>query len=193
MNFRQLVEQNRTCRRFKESEPVSMDVLEDLVDLARLTPSGGNLQPLKYVLSASNEMNQTIFDNLAWAAYLKDWSGPEPGERPAAYIIIMGDGDIAKNIDCDHGIAAQTMLLGAVEKGLAGCTFASIKREKLAKALDLPENLRIMLILALGAPVEERVVYPVADDDDIKYWRDGKGVHHVPKRSLSEIITARYF
>lgn len=192
MDFRQLVESNRSCRRFKESEPVAMSVLEDLVDLARLSPSGGNLQPLKFVLSCSKDTNQTIFDNLAWAAYLRDWPGPEPGERPAAYIMILGDSGVAKNIDCDHGIAIQTMLLGARAKGLAGCTFASIKREKLAKVLDLPENLRIMLILALGAPLEEQVVDTVGDDKSIKYWRDDKGVHHVPKRSLSEIITARY-
>ena len=116
----ELVKQNRSCRRFYQDHAVTMDTLKALVELGRLSASAANLQPLKYILSCNPEKNAAIFDCLAWAAYLKDWPGPEPGERPAAYIIILGDTTIAKSVGCDHGIAAQSMLLGAREQGLAG-------------------------------------------------------------------------
>lgn len=109
------VEANRSYRRFHQDRPVEAGLLRELVDLARLSPSAANLQPLKYVLSSSAELNQKVFPTLAWAGYLADWNGPAPGERPAAYIVILGDTEIAKNFGCDHGIAAQSIMLGAVE------------------------------------------------------------------------------
>ena len=109
-------------------------------------------------------------------------------ERPSAYVIILGDTAIARNFGCDHGIAAQTILLGATEKGLGGCMIGNIRREELRNALSVPEHLEILLVLALGKPVEEVVIEPVAADGKIRYWRDSDGVHHVPKRALDDII-----
>jgi nitroreductase len=125
---------------------------------------------------------------LAWAAYLKEWPGPSPGERPAAYIIILGDTQIAKGFGCDHGIAAQSILLGAREKGLAGCMIGLIKREELREALSIPSRYEVLLVIALGKPREQVVIDELAPGGDIKYWRDRDGVHHVPKRPLKEII-----
>jgi nitroreductase len=115
-----LVRKNRSCRRFYQQEAVSLDTLRELVDLARLSASGANRQPLKYILSCEPGRNARVFAQLAWAAYLKDWGGPVEGERPAAYIVILGDKEIANSFGVDHGISAQSMLLGATEKGLGG-------------------------------------------------------------------------
>lgn len=186
--IRELVIRNRSCRRFDESVPVSRQTLEALVDLARLSPSAANLQPLKYILSCEPELNGTIFPHLAWAGYLKDWPGPSEGERPAAYIIILGDTQISRSAGCDHGIAAQSMLLGAVEKGLAGCMIGLIRREDLREVLEIPAQYEILLVVALGRPREKAVIEPVGSGGDIKYYRDDDGTHHVPKRSLDEII-----
>jgi nitroreductase len=164
-----------------------MDLLEELVDLARNSASGGNKQSLKYILCNSAEMNKQIFPTTAWAGYLKDWPGPEEGERPAAYIIILGDHEISRNFYCDHGIAAQSILLGATERALGGCIIGSIQRDKLRKVLGIEEHYEILLILALGKP-KEKVVLEEAKDGDIRYWRDDEQVHHVPKRPLEEII-----
>ncbi len=183
-----LVFRNRSYRRFQESYKIDEHTLRDLIKLARLTPSGANLQPLKYLLSNEPVKNDKIFPNLAWAGYLKNWPGPIEGERPSAYVIILGDKAITKNFGCDHGIAAQTILLGATEKGLGGCMIGSINRENLRKALHIPAEYEILLVLALGKPVEEVVIQPVVPGGEIKYWRDEKGVHHVPKRALKEII-----
>lgn len=188
MQFRDLVEKNRSYRRFDESRPVTREMLVELVELARLTPSAANRQPLRYFLSADPETNAKIFPTLAWAAYLKDWAGPAPGERPTGYIVILVDTTTAKDWWCDDGIAAQTMLLGAVDRGFGGCMIGAILKESLRQALALPDPLHIRLVLALGAPAERVVIEPLEPGGDIRYWRGIDGIHHVPKRPLSELI-----
>jgi len=186
--IKDLVTKNRSCRRFYQEKKIEEQTLRQLVNLARLSASAGNLQSLKYILSCDAEKNDAIFQHLRWAAYLTHWPGPDEGERPAAYIVILGDTKISKNFYCDHGIAAQSILLGAVEKGLGGCIFASIDREALRKTLNIDKHLEILLVIALGVPKEKVVLEEVADDGNIKYWRSSDGTHHVPKRKLDNII-----
>ncbi len=179
---------NRSYRRFHENLEIKREDLLDLVELARLSPSAANMQPLKFILSNTGEKNSLVFPSLAWAAYLKEWPGPGEGERPSAYIIVLGDNEISKNILWDHSIVAQSMLLGAVEKGLGGCIIASVKKEKLREALRIPVRYEIMLVLALGKPKETVHIEPLGPEGDIRYWRDDKGVHHVPKRSREDLV-----
>lgn len=186
--IRDMIIRNRSFRRFFEDVAITKDTLRELVDLARLSASAANKQPLKYILSNDPEKNATIFQYLGWAGYLEGWDGPKEGERPAAYIIILGDNAISENINCDHGIAAQSILLGAVERGLGGCILASVKRQLLRDDLGIPERYAILLVIALGKPKEKVVIETVDEDGDIKYWRDEADVHHVPKRPLDEII-----
>ena len=190
--IRDLIIKNRSYRRFYQNVPVEMSTLQDLVDLARQSPSAANKQPLKYILSNQHSVNELIFSELAWAGYLKDWPGPGEGERPAAYILLLADRKISRAIDCDHGIAAQSILLGAAEIGLGGCILSSIDREKVSEALDIPSDLEILLAIALGKPKEKVILEEMPEDGDFKYWRDAEGRHHVPKRSLSEIVSAEF-
>lgn len=190
--LRDLVKANRSCRRFYEDHQVALNTLEELVDLARLSASAANLQPLKYIVACQPEINAEIFSCLGWAAYLKDWPGPESGERPAAYVVILGDTAISKDFGCDHGIAAQSILLGAREKGLAGCMLGSIDRKTLRKILNLETHLQILLVLAIGKPKEKVVIETVGSDGSIRYWRDAEAVHHVPKRALKDIIVGSH-
>jgi nitroreductase len=169
-----------------------MSTLQDLVDLARQSPSAANKQPLKYILSNQHAVNELIFSQLAWAGYLKDWPGPGEGERPAAYILLLADRKISRAIDCDHGIAAQSILLGAADNGLGGCILSSIDRDKVSEALDIPSHMEILLAIALGKPKETVILEEMPEDGDFKYWRDPDGRHHVPKRGLSEIVLAEY-
>jgi nitroreductase len=186
--IRDLIIKNRSYRRFVQEAVIDRHTLEELVDLARLSASGANLQPLKYILSCDPQKNALIFPHLAWAGYLKDWLGPSEGEKPSAYIIILADTQIRQSVGCDHGIAAQSILLGATEKGLGGCIIGSVQRDGLRKALDIPSRYEILLVLALGKPREKVVIETVAPPGDIKYWRDAEDVHHVPKRPLDDII-----
>ena len=183
-----LIRKNRSYRRFHQDVPVGVKTLRALVSLARLSASGANLQPLKYILSSDPETNATIFPHTRWAGYLKDWDGPAEGERPAAYVVILGDTEIRSSFGCDHGIAAQSIMLGATERGLGGCILGALDRTALREALDIPERYDILLVLALGKPKETVVLEDVGPDGDIKYYRDESSVHHVPKRSLEELI-----
>jgi nitroreductase len=190
MNVRQLVELTRTCRRFDEKHAVSTDTLASLVDLARLSASAANRQPLKYILVTDPAVRETVFPCLAWAGYITDWGGPAHGERPTGYIIILGDREVSESFSVDHGIASQSIMLGATEAGLGGCIIASVKKERLRTALEIPKRYDILLVIALGKPAE-KVVIETLVDNNVKYWRDEKGVHHVPKRTLEEIILRR--
>jgi nitroreductase len=185
--IRDLITKNRSYRRFKKGFEISKDTLIELVELARMSASAANLQPLKYIISNNSEKNEKIFSCTKWAGYLKSWDGPDENERPSAYILILGDKSIAKSFDCDHGIAAQNILLGAVEKGLGGCIVGALRRRLLHENLDIPSGYEILLAVALGKP-DEKVVIETAENGDIKYWRDKREVHHVPKRPLEELI-----
>lgn len=186
--LRELIIKNRSYRRFFEEERIELTMLKEWVDLARNSAASANLQPLKYLLSCDPAKNNLIFPHLAWAGYLKDWPGPVEGERPSAYIVILGDLTIVKDFGCDHGIAAQSILLGAVEKGFGGCIIGSIQREEIRKRLNIPDQYRILLVLAIGKPREEVIIEELGTGGSIKYWRNEAGVHHVPKRPLEEIV-----
>jgi len=189
MTFRELVDRNRSYRRFREDRAVAESTLRELVELARHAPSGTNRQPLKYILSCGPQTNERIFGTLAWAGALKDWDGPAPGERPAAYIVVLTDTALIPHVaQTDVGIASQTMLLGAVEKGLGGCMIGSVKRTELARLLGISEGLEISLVIALGEPVEKVVLEDAAPGASVTYYREPDGTHHVPKRTAAEII-----
>ena len=188
--IRELITRNRTCRRFEQLFAIDRDTFRELVDLARLSASSGNIQPLKYILSCQAEKNALVFPHLTWAGWLEDWPGPPEGERPSAYIIVLGDTTLQKTFDIDAGIATQSIMLGATEKDLAGCIIAMVQRDQLRNALNIPPHLKILLVLALGKPKERMVLEPLAPDGNIKYYRDPNGTHHVPKRPLEEIIIA---
>lgn len=186
--IRDLVVRSRSIRRFHQEVRVPRETLVELVDLARHAPSGANLQPLKYVLVADAALCAKVFPSLAWAGYLKEWPGPGEGERPAAYIVLLGDKRIKPVIEHDTGIAVQTMLLGVAERGLGGCIIQTVQRRELRLVLEIPEDFEILLVLALGTPKETVVLEPLGPEGDVKYWRDAEGVHHVPKRALDDII-----
>jgi len=186
----ELIKKNRSYRRFDESVGIELETLRELVALARFSASGSNMQPLKFLLSCTPEMNAKIFPCTMWAGALKDWPGPAEGERPTAYIVILGDTELRRGPHVDHGIAAQSILLGAVEKGLGGCMIGSIKRDELRAALHIPERYEILLVVALGKPNETVVLEDVGPDGDIRYYRDEEDRHHVPKRTMDELIVS---
>jgi nitroreductase len=187
MKLRDIVLKTRSYRRFDESHNIEYSIFENLIDLARLSASAANRQPLKFLIYNSPEDCARVFPSLLWAGYLKDWDGPKPGERPSGYIIILGDKTISEEFGVDHGIAAQSIMLGATEAGLGGCMIASIKREQLRSEFKIPGKYGILLVVALGKPVENVIVDEIKDGD-VKYWRDDKKNHHVPKRTLKELI-----
>lgn len=185
MNLHELLLHSRSYRRFHQ-QPLEEQTLVELLELTRLCPSAANRQPLKYLLTWRTEQNTKIFPHLRWAAALAPWPGPTEGERPTGYIVILGDNRIWRRWDWDCGIVAQTILLGATERGLGGCMIASIDQAGLRATFGLPDHLEILMVVALGKPAET-VVLEDGRPDSRPYWRDAESVHHVPKRPLAEL------
>jgi nitroreductase len=188
MQFRDLVVRSRSIRRFDESVAVKDGVLRGLVELACYVPSPKNLQPLKFIVLGDPDRSSALFPLLSWAGYLADWPGPEAGERPSAYIVMLGDTSIASDFSIDSGIAAEVIMLGAAAEGLGGCIIASIDRPALRSLFHIPDRYRILQVLALGKPLETVVIDQIGEGDPVSYYRDMNGVHHVPKRMLADIL-----
>lgn len=181
-----LILQNRSYRRFEEDYEITKDTLVEMVDYARRTASASNKQPLRYFVSNEKEMNEKINSCLGWAGYLNDWAGPEEGERPSAYIVILSESEL--NSSYDEGIVGQSLLLMAAEMGLGGCMLLNVKREDLKKLLNLPKKYFVKMVIALGKPKEQVVLEEIPKDGDVRYYRDENGVHHVPKIRLADVL-----
>ena len=179
--------QNRSYRRFFQNENISEEQLMMTADAARLSPSSRNVQPIKFYICNDRDMNDRIFPNLGWAGYLKEWDGPVEGERPSAYIILLHDTSVSQGYSCDNGIFAQSILLQAVDLGFGGCMIATFKKDEITQLLRLPKYLTPIMVIALGKP-KEVVVIDDIKMGDVKYWRDAGNIHHVPKRTLDELI-----
>ncbi len=187
MTVREALYKSRSYRRFYQDQRIPQEDFLTMVDAARVSPSGKNIQPLKYFIVSDTDLCDRVFSTLAWAGFLTDWDGPEEGERPSGYIVQLLDTNIATATICDEGITAQSILLQATELGWGGCIIASVKRDTLREILSLPAHLQIKNVLALGRP-KEQVVLEDMQDGEYRYWRTPDAVHHVPKRSLEEII-----
>lgn len=183
--LKDLVLKNRSYRRFYEDTAIDRETLLELIDMARNTPSAANNQPIRYKIVNDPEGCAQLFPLIGWAGYLKEWPGPGEGERPSAYIVMASP--VEANATIDEGIAGQTILLGAVEKGLGGCFLGNIRKEQIAGIISLPEGLKIDYVIALGKP-KETVVLEDIKGNDVKYYRDENAVHHVPKRTLEQVI-----
>ena len=184
MKVANVVANARSRRRFVQDACVSDDVLLDMIECARLSPSAGNLQRLKFMPVSDRLRCDKLFPSLRWAGYFKDWSGPADGQRPAAYIVIFHDANLGAENYVDLGIAAQSINLCAVgDHGLACCMIGAFDPDEVRNSL-LPgrTDLTPLLVIAVGVPDESVVVEPMTDGN-VHYWRDSNGVHHVPKRT----------
>lgn len=189
MKLSEIVKKNRSYRRYIQSEKMDRETLTELVELARYSASGGNIQPLRFILSSDEEKNAKIFSCLKWAMMLKDWHGPAEGERPSAYIVIVRDINLNTPNNLDSGIMAQSILLGAVERGYGGCMFGAVNKPVLSDLLGIDkEKFEIALVVALGKPGEEIIIDDIEDGQDTRYYRDQNDVHHVPKIKLKDLI-----
>ncbi len=185
--IKELVMRTRTIRRFYRENVVSIETLKELVDIARFSSYGVNLQALKYILCNDSTKNALIYECI-------DLGGrrlPEV-DRPPAYILVLGDTTIATNFGCNHGIAVQNIMLGATEMGLGGCILGNIQRVKIIEAFSIPPQYEVLLILAIGKPKEKVVLEVLKPGQTTRGWWDENGVRHVPKWPLDDVIAGAY-
>lgn len=186
-----MVISRRSIRQFKP-EPVSRDILEKIVNTARLAPSAANLQPLEFVVVDEEEIRKQLFTCLKWTSYIAPEGNPKPGHEPAAYIVILVNSQVRdKGYERDVGAAVENMILTAWEEGIGSCWIASAERNKIQEMLKIPKYYQIDSVLAVGYPDEE----PMVEDmkDSIKYWKDKNGRLHVPKRKLGDVLHLNSF
>lgn len=187
--IRELIERNRSYRKFHEDAEVTQETLRSLVDLARLSGCGMNMQSLRYILVTDRVDREKVYPNIKWAAFLKDWGGPKEGQRPSAFILLLKDsGKNSFVVQTDMGIACQSILLGAVEMGLGGCIIGALDKDKLKEAFGIGEDLELQYVIAIGKPDQSVVIDEIKLGEDTKYWADQDGNHHVPKIRLEDII-----
>lgn len=181
----------RSYRGYDESRRISKEELMELVDLTRYSAASMNIQPLKYRLIWEKEEVDRMQPLTIWARQMPQMKLPHEGKCPTAFIVICQDTSIDPGMgkfQRDVGIVAQTILLGATEKGLGGCMIGSFSAGKVAEAFQLPEHIKPMLVVAIGKPDETVVLTDLPEDGNFKYYRDENDVHYVPKRSLEEIV-----
>lgn len=184
-DFKDIVQNTRTTRRFKQNVTIDKKELIELIDLTRTASSSKNMQPLKYIAITDEKIKDEIYKPLQWAAHLQDWNQSED-EKPSAYILMINDTSIDGFAMIDCGISLQTIMLGATAKGYDGCPLASIDKDAYKKLFNLPSNLEPMLIIALGIKDENITIVDAIDDTN--YYRDEKQNHFVPKRKLEDIL-----
>jgi nitroreductase len=187
------IRKNRSYRKYYEEEKITPGVLKELVNLARLSGCGMNMQSLRYLLITEKEDREKIYPNLKWAGFLKDWDGPEKGRRPSAFILVLKDNEKQNSayVQIDMGIACQSILLGAVEKGLGGCIIAAFNKGDICQEYNIQDNLELWLVIAIGKPDQKVIIDEIDKGADTKYWVDENGNHHVPKIRLEDIIIQR--
>ena len=178
------ISSRRTIRKYAR-RGVPEKTISRCVDAARLSPSGANRQPLRYILINNEELTGKVFSTLRWAGYLPDYE-PSEEEMPRAYIVMLLDKNIRSDPGHDAGIAAMSISMVAYDEGLGSCILGAVDRERLRAILNVPKHLAIVLVVALGYPAENPVVDEVKDGD-IKYWLDQDGILHVPKRDFKDI------
>lgn len=189
--FIDLVKKSRSYRGYDETRRITREELTDFVDCARFAPSSVNRQPFRYYLAYEREQLDKIQPLTGWARALPEKKLPYPGKRPTAFVVICQDTALDSDLNRyqrDVGIVAQTMLLAAAERELGGVMIGNFNPEKLSEALELPENIVPMLIVAFGRPDEEIVLTEIAEGESVKYYRDENDVHYVPKRRLEDVI-----
>lgn len=180
----------RSIRRFQQ-KPIPLEILKKLVNAARLAPSAANLQPLEYFIVSDKELCSKVFEKISWAGYLKPKWTPAQEERPAAYIVMLVKDAENKWYLRDVSLATENIVLAAEEEGIGSCILCNIDREKIKQALEIPENIIVDSVIALGYKAEKSVVEDFKDT--VKYWRDEKNIMHVPKRKLNDITHINKF
>ena len=187
--LKEMLMENRSVRRFDGSD-VSEETLRNLVELVRYVPAGQNKQMLCYRLVTDAQEKEAVFKTLGWAGYLTDWDGPEEGQRPGGYLIMLRDKALGQNAGVDPGIQSLAITLGAREAGYGACILLNIKRKELIKALHIDEeHYALEMVIAIGGVGE--TIKIVDAEDDIRYYRDEQDVHCVPKRTLDALIVPK--
>jgi nitroreductase len=184
MNISDAIRNRRSIRRYKQ-KPVDDKLLLELIDSARLAPSGGNMQHIRFVVIRTPELARKVFALTGWGGTVKPKRDPVWGkDAPLAFIAVTAASETVKtlrHIHADAGAAIQNMLLKAVDLGLGTCWIGNFKEENVSSVIGLNTDMKTMYLVAVGYPDESPVQEDIGAGDSNKYFLDDKDVIHVPK------------
>jgi nitroreductase len=138
--------QKRHSVRAYESTSIPEEKLMRILEAGRLAPSAGNIQPWHFIVVRDFEKRKKLAE-ARWAKFL--------AESP---IVIVGCGDQKASprwFMVDVAIAMQNMVLTAVSEGLGTCWVGSFNEDEVRRMLKIPDNYRIVALLAIGYPREK--------------------------------------
>lgn len=191
MSLYNLIVSRRSIRQFRP-EPVSQEILRDVVNAGRLAPSAANRQPLKFIVVDEESKRKQLFPCLKWAGYIVPEGNPKPGQEPRAYVVVLVNTEIReKGFEWDSGAAIENMILAAWEKGIGSCWIISVDKARVKTVLNIPASYKVDSVIAFGYPAEAPVIEDL--EDSVKYWKDEQGYLHVPKRKLADVIRFNEF
>ncbi|MCK9343166.1 MAG: nitroreductase family protein [Massilibacteroides sp.] len=181
----QLLLNNRSYRGYDESIVVTENMLNRLLEVVNKIPSAMNQQVLRYkkVWGAEGE---AFSKTLKMGAALSELHLPLEGNYPKAFVLIYATIPETKWVDIDLGIAAQSILLKAVEMGLNGICLGDFNRKKLKETFKLENEPLLLLAIGKGNETIERI--EISEDESHSYYRVG-GRHLVPKVKLEDLIS----
>ncbi|WP_321311522.1 nitroreductase family protein [Halarcobacter sp.] len=188
-DFKKLVCNTRTTRRFKKDITIENIELEDVLDAARVVSSAKNMQPLKYITVTDKNLVKKLAQTCQWATHLENWNQKEE-EQPSAFIIVLNDTKIDGFAMLDCGIALNNIMLGLKIKGYSSCPLASIDKELCKELFSLDEKIEPMIGIAIG--IEDETIKVVDVKLDTNYYRDEIDIHCVPKRDLNDVLIGKY-
>ncbi len=180
-----LLTKNRSCRGYKKSFVVTDEMLRRIVGVCTKVPSARNQQVLRFRLVTQGEQSAALLQQVKMGAALPELHLPTPGSEPEAFIVVCSTVEPNPMVYIDLGIAAQSMLLKAVEMGLNGLIIEAYNREAVKELLQLPYE--PVMVIAIGKSDETFRLLPIAAAEPHNYYREA-GVHVVPKVKLEDLI-----
>ena len=178
-----LLKRNRSYRGYDAARLVSREELLGLLEVVPWVGSGNNAQPLRFRL-VTGEETALVHPLIKLGAALPEEHLPHAGEEPSAYIVVCSDSS-GRAVDIDLGIAAQSILLRAVERGLGGIFILNFRADALQEALSLP--LPPLAVLGIGKPAERIFLLSAHPGDSLAYYRKD-GAHFVPKLPVEDLL-----
>lgn len=157
--FMNLVNSRESCRRFIKKE-VEREKLINCIEAARLAPSACNSQPWSFVVVDKDELLPKVAEATQKIGMNKFT------DNAGAFIVVCQEkatftakvGSVIQETafqDIDIGIAATHICYEATAQGLSTCILGMFDDKKIIKALSMPKNKKIKLVIAVGYPEKD--------------------------------------
>ena len=161
MDFKSLVSTRQSDRSYTD-EPVETEVLERILECARLAPSACNAQPWHIIVVDDPRLKNQVADATSEKLLgMNHFTKQAPVhlsliEESANFTSNFGSWVKRKHFPLiDIGIIAEHICLAAASEGLGSCMIGWFDENKVKKLLDIPKSKRVQLIITLGFPAKE--------------------------------------